>query len=63
MVKLFQEHGFTLVRNKNHQIWACPCGHHRITTTGSPCGGRGDNNAKAQIRRTLRACKTQEDTA
>jgi hypothetical protein len=61
LVKLFKEHGFTLVRQTNHQVWGCPCGHALITIATSPCKGRGDSNAKAQLRRTLRACTTDKD--
>jgi hypothetical protein len=62
--QLFQQSGFTLVRSKNHMIWRCPCGRHQLVTSTSRCGGRGDENAKADIRRTLRACSiTQEEKA
>lgn len=60
MVKFFKAHGFTLLRQHRHQVWGCPCGHALITTTGSPCGGRADRNAKAQVKRTLKACKYEE---
>lgn len=64
LVKLFRENGFTLLRQTNHQIWRCPCGHTQIVSSGSPSGGRGDHNCKARIRRTLRECeqnlKTEE---
>jgi hypothetical protein len=61
LVKLFEQNGFTLARAKNHLVWHCPCGHAMITTgkTGSDC--RGGHNASAQIRRTLKACNTQEE--
>jgi len=50
--------GFTLLRTKNHQIWGCPCGHTRIPMSCSHHEGRGDQNARALIARTLRACRT-----
>jgi hypothetical protein len=62
MVKLFEKSGFTLARDKNHQIWRCPCGHASVTTGKTVGGGRGNTNAALQIRRTLRACKTEEET-
>lgn len=48
--------GFTLVRQSNHRVWRCPCGHAQITSHCSPCGGRGDQNMKAKLARTVRAC-------
>lgn len=56
MIKVFEDAGFTLVREHRHQIWRCPCGHAQVVTTSSPCGGRGDWNSKARIKRTLREC-------
>ena len=56
MIKIFEDAGFTFVRENRHQIWRCPCGHTQVVTSGSPCGGRGSRNAQAQIRRTLREC-------
>lgn len=56
LTKVFEEAGFTFVRQTNHQIWRCPCGRHQIATHCSPCGGRGVENALAQIRRTRRQC-------
>lgn len=52
--------GFSPVRHKNHKIWRCPCGHTQLTLSGSRHGGRGDQNAKALIARTLRACTPQQ---
>jgi hypothetical protein len=62
LVKLFKENGFTLIRDKNHQIWGCPCGHTQLVSSGSPCGGRADRNAASQIRRTLKVCATERTT-
>jgi hypothetical protein len=61
-VRLFEEHGFTLARSKNHLIWNCPCGHARVTTSTTGGYGRGSANAAAQIKRTLRACTTEGST-
>lgn len=55
--RAFTKARFTLVRQANHKIWRCPCGHAQITSSGSRHGGRGFENAMAQIARTLRACK------
>jgi hypothetical protein len=55
--------GFTLIRSNKHQIWGCPCGHGRVTVSNSRHGGRGDNNARAEIARTLRACKPRQENA
>ena len=55
--------GFHLIRSNKHQIWGCPCGHGRVTITSSRPGGRGDTNARAEIARTLRACKTRQEKA
>jgi hypothetical protein len=64
LVKLFIENGFTLARNKNHQVWYCPCGRHQVVSSSSGEGkGRADKNVKADIKRTLRACATIEETA
>lgn len=63
LVKLFSENGFTLARQTNHMVWRCPCGRHQITSSGTHCEGRGDNNAKALMKRTLRKCaQAQEET-
>lgn len=48
--------GFTLIRSRKHLIWRCPCGHTQIPSSGSHHEGRGDQNARALIARTLRAC-------
>lgn len=61
LVKLFRENGFTLARSKKHPIWRCPCGHAQLVSVSTPCGGRGDINARLQIKRTLRECTTKED--
>jgi len=55
--------GFTLIRATNHQIWGCPCGHGRVTIASSRHGGRSDDNAKAEIARTLRACTDRQEAA
>ena len=56
----FDKAQFTLARQRNHKIWRCPCGHHQATSSHSRHGGRGDQNARALIRRILRQCKTCE---
>jgi hypothetical protein len=56
LVADFEAAGFTLARQKNHQVWRCPCGRHQVVTHCSPCGGRAHANALAQIARTLREC-------
>lgn len=64
LVKLFKQEGFTLARHTNHMVWNCPCGHTRVTTPGSPGkNNRSDENTRALMRRTLRACTPtpQED--
>ena len=61
LVLLFQEHGFTLARAKNHPVWRCPCGHAQITTISTPAQGRSEANAKALIKRTRRACIPEKE--
>lgn len=56
MLKLFTDAKFELVRNKNHPIYRCPCGHRQVSTSGSHCEGRGSTNARLLIRRVLREC-------
>lgn len=56
----FQEAGFTLVRHGKHKVWRCPCGHAQLVASSSKHGGRGDQNAKALLRRTARQCKFEE---
>jgi len=53
--------GFRLLRKKNHEIWGCPCGHAQIPMSCSRHEGRGDQNARALIARTLRACCTTKE--
>lgn len=55
--RLFEAHGFTLVRHTKHKIWRCPCGHAQIASSSSRHGGRGDQNAKALLARTRRRCQ------
>lgn len=56
----FEQAGFRLVRHRKHKVWACPCGHAQITTSSSQHGGRGDQNARALLRRTARQCNFEE---
>lgn len=58
--RAYTEAGFSLVRSRNHKIWRCPCGHTQIASSNSRHGGRGDQNAKALITRTLRACTPRQ---
>jgi hypothetical protein len=53
----FEEAGFELLRQNNHLVWRCPCGHRKVTSSGSHCKGRADENAKALIKRTLKQCQ------
>lgn len=57
IARMFEAHGFTLLRGKGHKIWLCACGHGKVTTTGGDGKGRGDKNATGQMRRTLRECE------
>lgn len=52
----FERAGFTLVREKGHKVWRCPCGHAQVVTAGTPGEGRAARNARALMSRTLRAC-------
>jgi hypothetical protein len=62
LVKLFKANGFTLYRETNHLIFRCPCGHAQVACPKSPRGGRRSiENTTAQIKRTRRACTTEED--
>jgi len=65
VIGLYVSSGLTLIRDKNHQVWRCPCGHTQVVLRCSPSGGRGDKNAKAQLKRTLRECaeRKQEEKA
>jgi hypothetical protein len=63
LVQTFREAGFTLVREKNHQIWRCPCGHTQMTSSLSQHGGRGDQNARARIARALKICQQNMENA
>lgn len=54
--RMFEAWGFTLIRQNKHKVWRCPCGHAQITTSASRHGGRGDQNARALLARTRRAC-------
>lgn len=58
--RTFIEARFSLVRQRKHKIWRCPCGHHQTTSSSSRHGGRGDQNARALIARILRQCKSCE---
>lgn len=49
--------GFTLLRKRRHQVWACPCGRHLLTCQSTPGGGRSNINAITTMRRVLRACE------
>lgn len=60
MLKLFTDAKFTPVRNKNHPIFRCPCGHRQVSTSGSHCEGRGTTNARLLIQRVLRQCAELE---
>lgn len=51
---------FSLIRQTGHKIWRCPCGHHQMSSSNSRHGGRGDQNARALIRRILRQCRDCE---
>jgi hypothetical protein len=57
LVLSFQRAGFTLVRSNRHSIWRCPCGHAQVTSPATPGKGRSVDNCKADIARTLRACR------
>lgn len=59
LVKLFEEKGFTLLRDKKHQIWACPCGHTQIVSSSTYA--RGHANDYGRIKRTLRECAELTD--
>lgn len=63
LVKAFEQAGFRLVRSNNHLIWQCPCGHARVPSPTSVGRGRSAQNMKAEIARTLRACKALEGKA
>lgn len=60
MLSLFTDAKFEPVRNKNHPIFRCPCGHRQVSTSGSHCEGRGATNARLLIRRVLRQCAELE---
>ena len=57
LVKLFEENGFTLARQRNHMIWRCPCGHAQITVPTSPGKPTNLTAGVAYLNRTKRACK------
>jgi hypothetical protein len=59
MNQAFLRAGFALVREKNHPVWRCPCGHKQVTSSNTHCEGRADRNSAALIRRTLRECRKQ----
>lgn len=64
ITKSFVRAGFTLVRRRNHEIWACPCGHAQIVAATSGDGkGSAAVNLRTRIARTLRACQQQRSTA
>ena len=37
--------GWTLVRERRHAIWRCPCGEHQMTVAMTPGDHRSDMNA------------------
>lgn len=53
----YRQAGMKFVRKGKHLVWDCPCGHARLQTSGTHNEGRGDNNARALLRRTLRTCR------
>lgn len=53
----FEAAGFVLIRQRKHRIYRCPCGHATVPCHSSPCGGRGDQNERALMRRILRQCQ------
>lgn len=60
--RMLRAHGFTLVRQNSHKIWACPCGRHRVTAQCTKPKGRGIITVTTTMRRTLREC-AKEKTA
>jgi hypothetical protein len=60
MLDIFLTAKFTLIREKNHPIFRCPCGHRQVSTSNSHCGGRGSTNARLLVRRVLRQCAELE---
>lgn len=57
--RAFEQAGFTLARQRVHQIWRCPCGHAQLSCPATPGKGRSIANTQADIARTLRACEPQ----
>lgn len=43
--------GWTLVREKKHKVWRCPCGAHQVTMAATPSDHRAPRNMLAQIYR------------
>ncbi len=56
--------GWTLVREKKHAIWRCPCGKHQIARPKTPSDWRGDKNSLGDLLKTecpsLEALKEDE---
>jgi hypothetical protein len=52
--------GFTLVRQTNHAIFRCPCGHQQISLSLTHQEGRSDQNDRALIARVLRECEENQ---
>ena len=50
--------GWLLVRQKRHQVYACPCGRHRMILPTTPGEGRATANARALFTRLNRECAT-----
>lgn len=56
LVAAFERAGFTLIRQRKHMVWRCPCGHAQVTCPSTPGRGRSTDNSHGNLARTLRAC-------
>jgi hypothetical protein len=50
--KLLKESGWTLARNKKHEVWKCPCGKHTVTVYKTPSDHRNRENLMSDIMKT-----------
>lgn len=56
LVEMLKKAGFTLLRENNHGIWLCPCGHIKLTVPRTPGKGRSMDNSTGEMNRALRQC-------
>ena len=47
--KALEKCGWTLVRQKKHEVWKCPCGGHQITKPKTPSDWRSDKNTLSDL--------------